>query len=353
MKSDEVSYVEAHGTGTQAGDPLEIASIREVFGGKDRTDILNIGSLKGNIGHAETAAGIASLLKVLAMINNASIPPQASHKSLNPKIPALGADKMAIAQVSKQITTAETESTYPIIISAVSQESVYANAGIISQYLQKITPKPKIGDVAFTLSKRRKLHRQVLITSVSDINTLVQSIKDKAQMPFERQTKRTVDMEKSLYESYPHLKSYIADRMIELESKPNTEKLMSNRAYGLFSQVVHYADFLQGISSITLDKAEAIATIDVSEDARFGLEESTVTQFCDTVAIDTFIQVVGLLINSSTLVTSAEVFVATGVNHVSMSSACDFQNRRSWTVYTKFTSTDDDHAGRRYFRYDM
>lgn len=83
MKPDQVSYVEAHGTGTQAGDPLEIASIREVFGGQDRADLLNVGSLKGNIGHAETAAGVASLLKILAMINKASIPPQASHKSLN------------------------------------------------------------------------------------------------------------------------------------------------------------------------------------------------------------------------------------------------------------------------------
>lgn len=97
MNSDQVCYVEAHGTGTQAGDPLEVASIREVFGGQDRTDLLNIGSLKGNIGHTETAAGVSSLLKALAMIGHASIPPQASHKSLNPKIPALGVNKMSVA----------------------------------------------------------------------------------------------------------------------------------------------------------------------------------------------------------------------------------------------------------------
>ncbi|CAF9935749.1 MAG: hypothetical protein ALECFALPRED_006543 [Alectoria fallacina] len=165
MKSDEVSYVEAHGTGTQARDPLEIASIREVFGGQSRIDLLNVGSLKGNIGHAETAAGVASLLKILAMINNGKIPPQASHKYLNPKIPALGADEMSIAskvnrweapllaayvisygagesnaamiccegpppktEVFKQMASAEAGSTYPIIISAASQESLYANA---------------------------------------------------------------------------------------------------------------------------------------------------------------------------------------------------------------------------------
>ena len=890
MKPDQVSYVEAHGTGTQAGDPLEIASIREVFGGQDRTNLLNVGSLKGNIGHTETAAGVASLLKVLAMINNASIPPQASHKSLNPKIPALGVDKMSIVskvthweaqllaacvnsygaagsncamiccegppqgtELSKQITTAEVESTYPIIISGASQESLRANAESLGRYLQKTTPKPNLGDVAFTLSKRRKVHRQVLVTSTSDINSLAQSLKNEVQISFEMpqkpkrvvlafsgQTKKTVNMEKSLYESHPRLRNYIdecdkivknlgfspllpsifqseplldvvmlqcgtfamqyacakcwidaglqveatighsfgeltamvvsgvlslrdglqliasraslmatkwgpekgtmlvihssrdivhgvidsvnagsaepeieiacynapssqvvvgsalaidrtesqlngnphfsgirsqrldvthgfhskftkgilndldqvsalltystpeipletctaepsnqisttrpsqharepvyfssavrriekrlgpciwleagmdspiipmikralatpddhslqaikmsdsqapmksishlttnfwregipvtywnflpprrnaykqiwlppyqfqptghwlknidrvieaqktaivektiiteqpqeakaslrlvnvgksaskndrskefdiclrtqrftkivsghavrqrplcpasmymecatmgvqllqghieagtlrfldlsfqaalgvdlareasltleksndssiwsfviksssradsksrssthakgkimltaqpdfrtyerliADRMKELESKPTTEKLMSNRAYGLFSQVVHYADFLQGISHITLDKAEAIAIIELSDEAQFSLEESTVIQYCDTVAIDTFIQVVGLLINSSTLVTSEDVFVATGVDHVSMSSACNFHTCKSWTVYTKYTSTGEDQA---------
>lgn len=145
----------------------------------------------------------------------------------------------------------------------------------------------------------------------------------------------------------PDFRTYerlIADRIYELESKPNTEKLMSNRAYGLFSQVVHYADFLHGISHITLDKAEAIANIDLPDEAQFGLDESTVTQYCDTIAVDTFIQVVGLLINSSALVTSEDVFVATGVERVSMSSACDFNNRKSWTVYTKYTSTGEGQA---------
>ena len=890
MKSDQVSYVEAHGTGTQAGDPLEIASIREVFGGRDRTNPLNIGSLKGNIGHAETAAGVAGVLKILAMINHASIPPQASHKILNFKIPALEEDKMSIAskinrweaqllaacvnsygaagsncamiccegppqkiEVSKQIATAEAGSTYPIIISAASQESLHMNAVHLGQYLQRTTLKPNLGDLAFTLSKRRKLHRQVFVTSTSDINDLAQRLKNEAitssevpQTPkrvvlaFGGQTKRTVNMEKVLYESHPRLRDYInecdkivldlgfstflpsifqsepltdvvtlqcgafavqyacakcwidaglqveamighsfgeltamvvsgvlslrdglkliasraslmatkwgsergtmlvihssreivqdviasinvglaepeieiacynapssqvvvgsslaidrteslvngdprfsgtrsqrldvthgfhskftkailddldqvsasltyskpdirletctaepsdpmsatrpsqhtrepvyfsdavqrienrlgpciwleagmdspiipmikralatpdehslqaikmsgsqeplkvisnvtenlwregiwvsywnflpprgdaykqiwlppyqfqatghwlpnvdrvieaqkatvvektivvedgqepkaplrlvnlgrgankndhsrefqiclgtrrftnivsghavrqrplcpasmymecaamgvqllqgsieagtlhfldlsfqaalgvdltreasltleksndaqtwnfviksfaktepksrvsthakgkimlttqpdfrtyerliADRINELENKPNIEKLMRNRAYGLFSQVVHYADFLQGISHITLDKAEAIANVDLSDKAQFGLEESTVTQYCDTVAIDTFIQVVGLLINSSTLVTSEDVFVATGVDHVSMSSACDFHNRKSWTVYTKYTSTGEGQA---------
>ena len=152
---------------------------------------------------------------------------------------------------------------------------------------------------------------------------------------------------KIMVAAQPDFRTYerlIADRISELENKPNTEKLMCNRAYGLFSQVVHYADFLQGISHIILDKAEAIAHVDLSDKAIFGLEESTVTQYCDTIVIDTFIQVVGLLINSSTLVTSEDVYVATGVDYVSMSSVCDFHNCRSWTVYAKYTTTGKGQA---------
>lgn len=68
MAPHQVSYVEAHGTCTQVGDPLEMASIREVFGGSDRANNLSVGSIKGNIGQCETAAGIAGFIKALILL---------------------------------------------------------------------------------------------------------------------------------------------------------------------------------------------------------------------------------------------------------------------------------------------
>ncbi|PHH89660.1 hypothetical protein CDD83_5578 [Cordyceps sp. RAO-2017] len=97
LRPDQVTYVEAHGTGTQAGDPVEIDSIRSVFGSPCRRDRAYIGSVKGNIGHSETSAGVAGLLKALAMIKHGQLPPQASHRRLNPKIPPLEPDGLAIA----------------------------------------------------------------------------------------------------------------------------------------------------------------------------------------------------------------------------------------------------------------
>ncbi|KAI1145212.1 hypothetical protein F4825DRAFT_474651 [Nemania diffusa] len=83
---DTISVVEAHGTGTQAGDFAEILSLGTTFGPRSPTNPLHVSSIKGNIGHAEAAAGMAGISKLLAMIQKGQIPPQASYKSLNPRL---------------------------------------------------------------------------------------------------------------------------------------------------------------------------------------------------------------------------------------------------------------------------
>lgn len=93
---ESVSYVEAHGTGTGVGDPVEVRSIRDAFGGAHRDSLLHFGSIKGNIGHTEATAGIAGLIKVLLMMRHGQITAQASHNTLNPKLPLFVQEQMAI-----------------------------------------------------------------------------------------------------------------------------------------------------------------------------------------------------------------------------------------------------------------
>ncbi|EMD25376.1 type I polyketide synthase [Amycolatopsis azurea] len=83
-----VDYVEAHGTGTLLGDPIEARSLGAVLG-KDRpADApLLIGSVKTNIAHAEAAAGIAGLIKVVLAMSRDELPPQLHFSAPNPHIP--------------------------------------------------------------------------------------------------------------------------------------------------------------------------------------------------------------------------------------------------------------------------
>ncbi|MFI4954279.1 MAG: SDR family NAD(P)-dependent oxidoreductase, partial [Gammaproteobacteria bacterium] len=80
-----IDYIEAHGTGTRLGDPIEIRAIQTIYGpGRDR--ILTIGTVKTNIGHLESAAGIAGVIKTILALQHEEIPRHLHFKNINPAI---------------------------------------------------------------------------------------------------------------------------------------------------------------------------------------------------------------------------------------------------------------------------
>ncbi|MCC6568086.1 MAG: acyltransferase domain-containing protein, partial [Anaerolineales bacterium] len=79
----QIGYVEAHGTGTPLGDPIEMASLNAVLNDDSNQRVI-VGSVKTNIGHLESAAGIAGLIKVVLAMQNESIPPHLHLKEINP-----------------------------------------------------------------------------------------------------------------------------------------------------------------------------------------------------------------------------------------------------------------------------
>jgi acyl transferase domain-containing protein/enoyl-CoA hydratase/carnithine racemase/acyl carrier protein/SAM-dependent methyltransferase len=79
-----ISYIEAHGTGTKLGDPIEIAALSKAFRQDTKdTEFCLIGSAKSNIGHCESAAGIAGLTKVLLQMQHQQIVPSLHSTQLN------------------------------------------------------------------------------------------------------------------------------------------------------------------------------------------------------------------------------------------------------------------------------
>jgi acyl transferase domain-containing protein/SAM-dependent methyltransferase len=76
VSPDSIQLLEAHGTGTNLGDPIEFGALRQVFGGPRRDGSrCALGSIKTNIGHLDSAAGVAGLIKVVGALKHRQIPP--------------------------------------------------------------------------------------------------------------------------------------------------------------------------------------------------------------------------------------------------------------------------------------
>jgi acyl transferase domain-containing protein/thioesterase domain-containing protein/acyl carrier protein len=87
LEAGDIGYVECHGTGTQMGDPIEVAALTQAFreSSSGVADCL-IGSVKSNIGHLDTAAGVAGLIKAVLALEHEAVPPSLNFEAPNPAI---------------------------------------------------------------------------------------------------------------------------------------------------------------------------------------------------------------------------------------------------------------------------
>ena len=85
IDAGSISYVECHGTATPLGDPIEIRGLSSAFGPQE-ADRCALGSIKGNIGHLDAAAGVAGVIKTALMLHHKKILPVAHFTSPNPDI---------------------------------------------------------------------------------------------------------------------------------------------------------------------------------------------------------------------------------------------------------------------------
>ena len=101
VSPSDVDYLEAHAVGSQLGDPIELNAAATVYGnGRDIERPLLIGSVKSNIGHMESAAGVAALIKTVLSMNRGVIPKHLHFKDPNPNV--------EWTQIPVQVTTEKT-----------------------------------------------------------------------------------------------------------------------------------------------------------------------------------------------------------------------------------------------------
>jgi non-ribosomal peptide synthase protein (TIGR01720 family) len=87
VKPESIGYIESHGTGTALGDPIEIAALTAAFREQtERTDFCRIGSIKTNMGHLDSAAGVTGLIKAALAVHHAELPPSLHCDEPDPQI---------------------------------------------------------------------------------------------------------------------------------------------------------------------------------------------------------------------------------------------------------------------------
>jgi len=190
----EVDYVEAHGTGTLLGDPIEARALGTVLGrGRPKQSALLIGSVKSNIGHLESAAGIAGFIKTVLAVQRETIPANLHFQTPNPHIPF---DQMRLTVVAEQqewphtqrqrragvssfgfggsnahVVIEQAPACVPVIresdpavttlvLSAKTPERIASMAGTLAEWMAGAGTAVRLPDVAHTLNHHRDRHAQ-------------------------------------------------------------------------------------------------------------------------------------------------------------------------------------------------
>ncbi|HEX2191409.1 MAG TPA: type I polyketide synthase, partial [Longimicrobiaceae bacterium] len=91
VSPESIGYVEGHGSATELGDPIEVEALTEAFrSGTDQVGFCALGSVKSNLGHLDSAAGVAGLIKASLALERGEIPPSLYFRTPNPRIPFAG-----------------------------------------------------------------------------------------------------------------------------------------------------------------------------------------------------------------------------------------------------------------------
>ena len=246
---DEVSYIETHGTGTPLGDPIEVEALTQAFRIKtERKNYCALGSVKTNIGHADTAAGIAGLIKTILSLKYRMLPPSLHYKEPNPQIDftnspfyvnnklkhwempenvlrCAGVSSFGIGGTNAHIVVAEAPPVEPgspsrslqlLTLSAKTKSALESAKNNMASFLGK-NKDVCLPDVAFTLNKGRQSFKHRTLLACSDHDDAIRQLSNAGGLPFYESQESTdkpvflfpgqgsqyLNMTKELYDNEP------------------------------------------------------------------------------------------------------------------------------------------------------
>jgi phthiocerol/phenolphthiocerol synthesis type-I polyketide synthase D len=201
LEPSEIDYIEAHGTGTALGDPIELGALSEVFGERDGSAPLVLGSMKTNLGHLESAAGIAAFIKTVLSVQHGHINPHLNFTKLTPNA-VEGASRFTIAAegmpwpavdrprragvssfgvsgtnahvVVEQAPVAEAVARQPdpavttLVISGKTPARIASTAAMLAEWMTGKGAEVPLADVAHTLDHHRTRHKSVAAVCARD-----------------------------------------------------------------------------------------------------------------------------------------------------------------------------------------
>jgi acyl transferase domain-containing protein/thioesterase domain-containing protein/acyl carrier protein len=186
VPADTVTYIECHGTGTPVGDPIEVAGLTHAFRSlTNRRNFCALGSVKTNIGHLDTAAGVAGVVKVVEMLRHRTMVPNLHFREPNPEVdwpssPFYVNDKttswsadgplraavnslgvggtnahIVVEEAPRQVSTPSATPGTVLVLSARSKGSLDRATARLADHLEQ-NPSLGLQDVAYTLATGRR-----------------------------------------------------------------------------------------------------------------------------------------------------------------------------------------------------
>jgi phthiocerol/phenolphthiocerol synthesis type-I polyketide synthase A len=197
----DIDYVEAHGTGTALGDPIELDALNQVFAERDGPAPLVLGAVKTNLGHLESAAGIAGFIKTVLSVRHAYIPQHLHFNQLTPHASA-GASRFTIAAqpmawpavgrprragvssfgvsgtnahvVVEQAPTPEPVAVQPepvvstLVVSGKTPARIASTAAMLAEWVAGEGAQVALADVAHTVNHHRTRYKHFAAVCVRD-----------------------------------------------------------------------------------------------------------------------------------------------------------------------------------------